>query len=145
MTNELDIWLFNHAQLMGNQCDGIKDETGTNFAWQDTVTKEVFVIGMHELQTKVEALEERISAETDEAYQDGYQAALKEDDEAAITLEVRKMDKEQKMKELLEGLYVDFQMLEEGTWIPDEHSIEASKDAIEEIADMLNMPMERSE
>ena len=98
-----------------------------------------------ELQAKVKELEERISAETDEAYQDGYQAALKEDDEAAITLEVRKMDKEQKMKELLEGLYVDFQMLEEGTWIPDEHSIEASKDAVAEIADMLNMPMERSE
>ena len=34
-----------------------------------------------ELQAKVKKLEERISAETDEAYQDGYQAALKENDD----------------------------------------------------------------
>jgi hypothetical protein len=56
MSEALDTWLFNHAQIMGNQCDGIKDETGENFAWQDTVTKEVFVIGMREQQATIEEL-----------------------------------------------------------------------------------------
>ena len=63
MSEALDNWLFNHTQVMGNQCDGIKDETGENFAWQDTVTKEVFVIGMREQQA---AITELLEAWTDE-------------------------------------------------------------------------------
>jgi len=40
MSEELDKWLFEHAQLQGHRCDGIKNDDGINIAWEDSVTGE---------------------------------------------------------------------------------------------------------
>lgn len=41
---EVDSWLWEHAQIQGHQCDSIKDEDGLNIAWKDTVTEEVLEV-----------------------------------------------------------------------------------------------------
>ena len=49
---------------------------------------------------------------------------------------------EEKIKEIegkLSGLYTDFCMLDEGSWIPDTKSIAASQEVVGEIADILGL------
>lgn len=55
--SDLETWLFEHAQKMRHQCDGIKDETGENIAWQDTVTKEVFIMEVERLRETIKTIE----------------------------------------------------------------------------------------
>ena len=37
---EIYAWSFYHIVTLGHQCDSIKDYTGINIAWVDTVTGE---------------------------------------------------------------------------------------------------------
>ena len=37
---ELDEWLFDHAQLQGHICNGVKNADGENIEWEDEVTGE---------------------------------------------------------------------------------------------------------
>lgn len=39
-SEEIDSWLWHHAQVLGNQCDSIKNEDGLNIAWEDTIANE---------------------------------------------------------------------------------------------------------
>lgn len=43
-SKELDDWLWEHSFTQGNRCDSIKDESGLNIAWKDTVTNDVIDI-----------------------------------------------------------------------------------------------------
>ncbi len=43
------------------------------------------------------------------------------------------------LKELLSGIYTDILMLQDGTWQPDDDSCNATIDAIESIASILNV------
>ena len=46
--------------------------------------------------------------------------------------------------DLLTTLYQDFVMLQDGTWVPDRHSCDASLDVIEEIAKRLSVDLHGS-
>jgi hypothetical protein len=40
MSKQLDKWLFDHAQKMGNVCSGIKNAKNENVAFEDLTTGE---------------------------------------------------------------------------------------------------------
>ena len=37
---EIDVWIWTHAQVLQNVVDSVKDETGKNIKWVDRVTGE---------------------------------------------------------------------------------------------------------
>ena len=45
MTDKIDEWLFEHAQIQGHICTGIKNEEGVNIAWKDETTGETIETG----------------------------------------------------------------------------------------------------
>lgn len=51
------------------------------------------------------------------------------------------MENQSELEELLSGVYTDILMLQDGTWQPDEHSCQATIEAIEKIANELNLEL----
>lgn len=60
--DELDNWLFEHVQVKGNMCIGLKNKDGLNIGWMDTKTKErIFIQYEESNQDKQEGNLEKLS------------------------------------------------------------------------------------
>jgi len=65
----------------------------------------------------------------------------------ALATNVHRYDKEsrQEITELLSNLRTDFNLLGDGDWVPDNHSVNSSIDAVERLAKLLSVELTEEE